>query len=157
MDRTRHSAGGAAFTQLVLEVFRLNGRLLAAGDRIAVPRGLSSARWQVLGALAAGPRTAAQIARAMGLARQSVQRLVDAMRAGGILASDVNPEHARARLIALTTRGRKLYDAVMAEQAVWANATASGVGVTEIAQACRILATLRRRLEGADRPKGRRA
>jgi DNA-binding MarR family transcriptional regulator len=155
MDRVRHGAGGAAFTRLVLEVFKLNGRLLAAGDRIAAPHGLTSARWQVLGALAEAPRTAAQIARAMGLARQSVQRLVDAMRADGILASAANPEHARARLIALTPRGRRLYAAVMAGQAVWANATASGVAAAEIARACRTLAILRRRLEEDARARGK--
>lgn len=140
----------------MLEIFRLNGRLLAAGDSIGRPHGLTSARWQVLGALAAGPRTAAQIARAMGLARQSVQRLVDAMLGDGILASDVNPEHARARLIALTARGRRLYDAVMAGQAAWADATSSGVAAAEIARACRTLETLRRRLEGTGKPKGTR-
>jgi DNA-binding MarR family transcriptional regulator len=155
MTRMHHSASGAAFTALVLEIFRLNGRLLAAGDRIGKPHGLTSARWQVLGALAGAPRTAAQIARAMGLARQSVQRLVDAMRADGVVASEVNPEHARARLVALTARGRRLYDAVMAGQVAWANATANGVAAGEIARACRTLATLRRHLEGAGRPKRR--
>ena len=151
MNRPSHSAGGAAFTALVLEIFRLNGRLLAAGDRIGRPHGLTSARWQVLGALAAGPRTAAQIARAMGLARQSVQRLVDAMLGDGILASAVNPEHARARLIALTARGRRLYDAVMAGQAA-----ATPLDVASAHAACRTLEALRRRLEGAGKPKGAR-
>jgi DNA-binding MarR family transcriptional regulator len=155
MTQPRHSAAGAAFTALVLEIFRLNGRLLAAGDRLGLPHGLTSARWQVLGALAGGPRTAAQIARAMGLARQSVQRLVDTMLASGVLASDANPEHRRARLIALTPRGRKLYDAVMAAQAAWANRIARGAPVGAIDGACRTLAALRRRLEGADAPKGR--
>ena len=45
-------------TRLVLELFRLNGRLLAAGDAMTRDLGLTSARWQVLGAvrLAAGRR-----------------------------------------------------------------------------------------------------
>jgi len=151
MRSKAHTPAGQALTGLILAIFRLNGRLLVAGDRLVADLGLTSARWQVLGALAAGPRTAAQIARAMGLARQSVQRLVDAMLDGGILASDVNPEHARARLIALTARGRRLYDAVMAGQAAWADMTARGVATAEIAQACRTLETLRSRLDGAGR------
>ncbi|MDH3233798.1 MAG: MarR family transcriptional regulator, partial [Alphaproteobacteria bacterium] len=40
-----------AVTALILETFRLNGRLLAAGDRLVGDLGLTSARWQVLGAI----------------------------------------------------------------------------------------------------------
>jgi len=47
-------------TNLILEIFRVNGLLLAAGDRLTRDLGLTSARWQVLGALAEGPLTAAQ-------------------------------------------------------------------------------------------------
>src|SRR5918999_264741 len=91
MDRQRQSRGigraqtdraGALFTDIVLEVFRLNGALIAAGNALANGTGLTSARWQVLGAvaLAAASPTVAQIARAMGLTRQGVQRLVDVLR-----------------------------------------------------------------------------
>src|SRR5467141_3144788 len=72
-----HSPAGRALTQLILDIFRLNGSLLAAGNELTRDLGLSSARWQVMGALAEGPLPAAQIARNMGLSRQSVQRLVD--------------------------------------------------------------------------------
>lgn len=73
----------AAFSKLLLEVFRLNGALLAAGDRLDAPHGLSSAHWQVLGAIAAGPATGRAIGRAMGLTRQGVQRTVDPCAARG--------------------------------------------------------------------------
>jgi DNA-binding MarR family transcriptional regulator len=69
----KHSPSEAAMTDLVLEIFRVNGLLLAVGDRLTKELGLTSARWQVMGALADGPLTAAQIARKMGLKRQSVQ------------------------------------------------------------------------------------
>jgi len=52
-----HTKSGKAFTELVLETFQFNGRLLAAGDRLAKPLGLTSSRWQVLGAI--GHQTAA--------------------------------------------------------------------------------------------------
>ena len=38
-------------TDLVLEVFRLNGRMIASGDSLVAKIGLTSARWQVLGAI----------------------------------------------------------------------------------------------------------
>jgi hypothetical protein len=44
-----------AVTQLVLETFRLNGCLLIAGDALVADIGLTSARWQVLGAIALSP------------------------------------------------------------------------------------------------------
>src|SRR5918995_101020 len=63
----RRSAEGDAFTELVLEVFRLNGLLLAAGDQLAEPSGLTSARWQVLGVVDHEPAPVANVARIMGL------------------------------------------------------------------------------------------
>ena len=45
----------AAVTALILETFRLNGRLLAAGDALVESLDLTSARWQVLGAIATAP------------------------------------------------------------------------------------------------------
>src|SRR5215472_15915090 len=105
-----HEPGAAseAFTDLVLEVFRANGRLLTAGDRLVVPAGLTSARWQVLGAVEASPLSVAGIARAMGLARQSVQRIADLPAAEGIVAFRDNPAHRRAKLVTPTPRGHEV-------------------------------------------------
>ena len=67
MTAKRHTPGGEALTGLVLAVFRLNGQLLAAGDRLVADLGLTSARWQVLGAiaLAPSPQPVAWLARNM--------------------------------------------------------------------------------------------
>ena len=67
-----------ALTALILEVFKVNGALIAAGDALVGDLGLSSARWQVMGAIAmaAYPRPIAHIARDMGLSRQAVRRVV---------------------------------------------------------------------------------
>ena len=61
-------------TDLILDLFRLNGRLLAAGDRLVAGLGLTSARWQVLGAIALAdrPQPVAWLARDMGVYRQGV-------------------------------------------------------------------------------------
>ena len=136
-----------AFTELVLEIFRGNGRLLAAGDRLAAPAGLTSARWQVLGAIAAAPLTVADIARAMGLARQSVQRVVDLLAAEGIVALHDNPAHRRARLVAPTPRGQAMLAEVSLLQAGWARRIAEGLTTAELAAATALLREIRRRLE----------
>jgi DNA-binding MarR family transcriptional regulator len=100
-----------ALTRLVLAIFRANGRLLAAGDELVAPIGLSSARYQVLGAiaLAGAPLTVPNIARTMGLTRQGVQKQVDLLVGEGLLALVPNPGHRRSPLVGLTAAGRRAY------------------------------------------------
>jgi DNA-binding MarR family transcriptional regulator len=70
----RRSPEGWTAPQVILSIFRANGLVLGAGDLLTADDGLTSARWQVLGAvaLAERPLTVPQIARRMGLTRQSV-------------------------------------------------------------------------------------
>src|SRR5580700_10537668 len=108
-DGRRHDSSGRTLTSLILAVFRLNGRLIGAGDRLVGGLGLTSARWQVLGALALSPspQTVADIARSMGLTRQSVQRIAHELVQKGLLERAENPRHVRAPLMRLTERGTK--------------------------------------------------
>lgn len=147
-----HSSRGAVFTDLVLEVFRLNGALLALGDHMTRDLGLTSARWQVLGALDRGPATVSQIARAMGLTRQSVQRLVDVLAGEGLLTLRDNPNHRRARLVDFTAAGRAALDAVTARQAAWANAVAATVPRADLDTTCAVIRSLRRHVEANPPP-----
>jgi DNA-binding MarR family transcriptional regulator len=92
-------------TDLVLSIFRLNGLLLRAGDRLTAEIGLTTARWQVLGAVLHEPLTVAAVARAMGLARQSVQRTADLLVEEGLCEYLPNPAHRRAKLLIATDQG----------------------------------------------------
>ena len=149
MTGKRHSPGGEALTDLVLAVFRLNGRLLAAGDRLVADLGLTSARWQVLGAIALSPslQPVAWLARNMGLNRQGVQRIVNEMREDGLVELRPNPHHRRAHLVALTKRGEDAFASASRLQAPWANALAKGISAEELAKTRRLLATLCERLD----------
>lgn len=138
---------GEAFTELVLEVFRLNGLLLQAGDRLTEPVGLSSARWQVLGVVEHGPAPVANVARIMGLTRQSVQQTADALARDGFVEYLENPHHRRAKLIALTPRGRKALDRVVESHAEWANRIAPAVNLPRLRAAVNALRQVRERLE----------
>ena len=95
-----------SLTDLVIDVFRLNGALLASGDALVKDLGLTSARWQVLGAIAFSPvpLPVAHLARNMGLTRQAVQRSVDEMLSDGLVRLDPNPHHRRAMLVTMTER-----------------------------------------------------
>jgi DNA-binding MarR family transcriptional regulator len=149
MDETRHTPAGAALTELVLTVFRVNGRLLDAGDRMTKGLGLTSARWQVMGALADGPLTAAQIARDMGLQRQSVQRLVDLLGEEGVVEFAPNPNHRRAKLVRMTDAGRRAYDRLGRIQARWANELARGTSTQRLRDAATLLQHIAQRLGDA--------
>jgi DNA-binding MarR family transcriptional regulator len=118
-----HTARGSAVTRLILESFRLHAALLAVGERLTRQLGTTSARWTVLSELqiAGQPRTVPQIARALGLKRQGIQRLVDALQREGLVHALPNPDHARASLIAPTQAGRELLDQLNRTQADWAN------------------------------------
>jgi len=90
---------------LVLNIFWLNGFFVHAADRLTAGSGLTTARWQVLGAVLHEPLTVAAIARNMGLARQSVQRTADLLVEQGLCEYSPNPAHRRAKLLSPTGRG----------------------------------------------------
>jgi DNA-binding MarR family transcriptional regulator len=138
-----------ALTELILTVFRLNGDLLAAGDKLVHDLGLTSARWQVLGAIALSPvpLPVAHIARNMGLTRQAVQRVVDDMREAGFVHVDPNPHHRRAGLIALTEKGESAYRRAIARKEIWAEGLCAGLSPDGIEAANALLRDLQRRLD----------
>lgn len=149
-----HTRAGALFTELVLETFRFNGRLIAAGDTMSAPLGLTSARWQVLGAIALEGQslTVADIARRMGLKRQSVQRLADALVDEGLLLREDNPAHRRAPLHRLSKAGERAYQTLDEKQAAWAAECARGIPAARLADALAVIHTLRERLEVTSEP-----
>lgn len=142
-DRARQ-----AWSDLVVEVFRLNGDLIEAGDALVQDLGLTSARWQVLGAIALSPvpLPVAHIARNMGLARQSVQRVVDDMRDDGLVHLEPNPHHRRAPLVAMTPRGEAAYEQAMARKDLWADVLTDGLSPEALDAAGTLLRTLRERI-----------
>jgi DNA-binding MarR family transcriptional regulator len=145
-------ASRQAVTALILDLFRLNSRLLIAGDRLVAGLGLTSARWQILGAIAQADRArpVAWLARDMGGARQNVQRIVNDLHREGLVAFAPNPHHRRAQLVVLTEHGRGIYEAALALWAPMADALASGLSAAETEAAHRLLDTLRRNLEHAE-------
>jgi DNA-binding MarR family transcriptional regulator len=150
LKRSRQTRAARIFTELLLEVFRLNGRLLASGDRLTADLGLTSARWQVLGAIEPAPATASQIARLMGLQRQSVQRLVDILVAEGIVERLPNPSHRRAKLFRVTASGRRILDTLRERQISWSNRVTRNAAAGILADAVAALRDLRHRLEADD-------
>ncbi|MGJ4857817.1 MarR family winged helix-turn-helix transcriptional regulator [Labrys sp. La1] len=155
MNESDPALVGEGVTALILEVFRLNGRLLAAGDRLVAGVGLSSARWQVLGAiaLAGTPQPVAHLARSMGLNRQGVQRIVNELAEEDLLAFRDNPHHRRARLVVMTARGKAVYEAANRLQKPWVDALSRGLAAEDVTACLRLIETLRVRLEAEADPE----
>lgn len=135
---------------LVLETFRLNGALIAMGDSITAPLGLTSARWQVMGAIAEaqGSLPVASLARNMGLVRQSVQRIVGELTAVGLARLADNPHHKRAKLVQLTAEGAELFDQVNANWLPLAERLLSDISAEETERCVALLRVLRDRVDG---------
>ncbi len=150
MCTTQRTPAGAALTGLILELFRLNNRMIAAGDRLVAGLGLTSARWQILGTIVAAdrPQPVAWLARDMGAHRQNIQRIVNDLAKEGLVAFAPNPHHRRAQLVVLTDKGTQAYAAAMRRQAPWVDELSAGLGVEDIATTHRVMTTLRNRLEG---------
>lgn len=134
-DPETRTPKGEALNNLILEIFRVNGRLTRAGDALSRDLGLTSARWQVLGATHATPRTVAQIARHYELTRQGVLWVVQAMARDGLVELVRNPEHRRAKLVRHTAEGNALYREISRRQRRWVSDLAISFNVAELQEA----------------------
>ena len=137
-----------ALTDIVLRTFELNGLFLSASERLAKPAGLTPARWQILGAVLAEPLTVSAIARGMGLARQSVQRIADALVEDGLARTLDNPAHRRARLLEPTEEGWARIAVLHETQPLWTRRVAEGIDGEQLRGA---LAVMDRIAEGVAR------
>lgn len=129
MRKVKRTPAGEALTQIMLDLFRLNSLALTAGDRLVAGLGLTSARWQVLGAVMAAERSqpVAWIARDLGANRQNVQRIVNDLHKEGLVTFEPNPHHRRAQLVVLTDKGRQAFETAMNLQAPWINRLTDGI------------------------------
>ena len=129
---------------LIVAIFRVSGGLLEGGSRLVEDIGLTPAWWQVLGALALSPAplTVPQIARNMGLTRQSVQRIVDLLVVKEFLRSEPNPNHRRARLVALSDKGEQIYLKAQNLQQPWSIELESGLSPQDIQTAIKVIKAL---------------
>jgi DNA-binding MarR family transcriptional regulator len=148
LTETRTPTGEKA-TEVILAAFRVNGLLIAAGDLLAAEHGLTSARWQALGAIALAqrPLTVPQIARRMGLTRQTVHTTVSHLLTDGAVELVPNEDHQRSPLVRLTEPGQAKFQAIDQKQAGWVNRLAAGLSRSDLDTAARVLGELCTRLE----------
>lgn len=144
------SPKGEALTDLILTMFRANNLTLTWGDRLVAPFGLTSARWQLLGAIVHSDRAqpVAWLARDLGANRQNVQRIVNDLHREGLVTFQPNPHHKRAQLVVLTDKGRRIFETAITAYDPGVDALAADLPIEDVKTAQRVLARLRDRLEG---------
>ncbi|MGH9094311.1 MAG: MarR family winged helix-turn-helix transcriptional regulator [Acidimicrobiales bacterium] len=95
-----------AYRLLIADVYELAGASRQSSEALARDADQTAARWHVSSVISDGPRTVSSAARRLGLARQSVQRVVNDLVEAGQVELRRNPDHARAPLVVLTEAGR---------------------------------------------------
>ena len=131
-------------TTISLSVFRLNGLLVEWGNHFSQPHGLTTARWQVLGAIALAPQppNIPQIAATMGVTRQGVLKQINLLVGEGLIQPLPNPAHKRSPLYALTEIGQATFDAIDARWNKHVQKMAAGFTAADLDAAVRVLSVL---------------
>jgi DNA-binding MarR family transcriptional regulator len=127
---------------LIADAFEAAGAMRRHGDRLAAGAGQSHARWQVLSVLSQGDWTVPRVARRLGVTRQAVQRVVDALRVDGLVSTEANPDHERSPLLRLTDHGVRALEAIAADAREWHEQLAPGLNAGDLAAARRVLRAL---------------
>ena len=133
----------------MLDLFKLNSRVLTAGDRLVSDLGMTSSRWQVLGTIMASehPQPVSWLARDMGVSRQNVQRIVNDLAKEDLVAFEPNPHHQRAHLVVLTAKGQQIFYEADQRHIPWMNTLAEGIALEDLQAMHRVIMTLAKKLE----------
>jgi DNA-binding MarR family transcriptional regulator len=141
------SPSAKLFRQLTRAVFAAHASVLEYGDRANASFGQSSARWRVMFNIAQGKGTVAEIARETDYARQSVQRLADALVADGLASYAPDPSDRRRQIITLTATGSRLLAEMESEFDRWSKRLVRELGAETVTQAINDLHELKRVLD----------
>ncbi|MEJ2765393.1 MarR family transcriptional regulator [Photobacterium sp. MCCC 1A19761] len=137
----------ARLSAMALTSFALNGQFLKIAEHLAAPAGLTATRWQVLGAVLHEPLTQAEIARRMGITRQSVRRTANQLMDEGLLRVVENPSHRKAKLLQPTEAGFAAIEKIGPQHARFARSLERQLGHEKMAQIANTLTELQTALE----------
>jgi DNA-binding MarR family transcriptional regulator len=119
-----------AFQRLVGAVFRLNGQLIRTAESLSADLDISTNRWQAIATIRAQPLTVSQIARRIGVSRQSARQTVLKLEQSGLVELQPNPDHRRSQLVALTEAGTEIMEILRERQSRLTHSFTDGLGVT---------------------------
>jgi DNA-binding SARP family transcriptional activator/DNA-binding MarR family transcriptional regulator len=106
-------------------------------------------RWAVLSVLSGGARTVPQVARRLGVTRQSVQRVANLLAAEALIERVVNPDNARSPIFRLSKRGEEVLAAITQAADPWHRRVGEELSLEDLRRARAALAVLMRFAQGA--------
>ena len=137
-----------AVARLFDETVLLYLRLTSFAMQIYRRGALSGPRRTVLAGLArTGPRTVAQMAKVRAQSRQRLQPLVNALIDDGLVEALPNPAHKHAHLIAITARGRRQIQRMLATESTFRARLTIESSVRRISQSADVLREMRQAVE----------
>src|SRR5919112_83868 len=130
--------------RLAADVLECAGALRRYGDALTRPLGQTEVRWAVMSVLSGGARTVPQVARRLGVTRQSVQRVANLLAAEGLIESAPNPDNARSPLFRLSKRGVEVLTAITRAADPWLRRVGEEFSLDDLRRAREALAVLMR-------------
>lgn len=98
---------------VAVETYAVSAAFRRHGEALARHVGQTQARWQVMRVASSGMLSVPQIARRLGVTRQNVQSITDTLISEQLAHQVINRDHKTSPHIALTTKGRKVLDALL--------------------------------------------
>ena len=130
--------------RLVADVLECAGALRRYGDALTRPLGQTEVRWAVMSVLSGGARTVPQVARRLGVTRQSVQRIANLLAAECLIESATNPDNARSPLFSLSERGEAILTEITQAADPWLRHVSKELSLDDLRRARGALAILMR-------------
>jgi DNA-binding MarR family transcriptional regulator len=91
---------------LIADIYELAGAFRRRGEEVARDVGQTQARWQVLSAASDVAKTVPQLAHTLGVSRQNVQRIANALVRDRLARFVDNPDHRSSPHVVLSDEGR---------------------------------------------------
>ena len=107
----------ADFQLLFGNIIRINGAFLEVAEKICSDDKLITVPiWRVIAVIRINPMTVSEVAKYLGLKRQSVQSTVNQMKRRGLVKFRKNPNHKTSPFVILTKEGNDKVDDIFKYQ-----------------------------------------
>ena len=134
--------------KLVGEVLRASARIAVSRNTLLIGFGATGPRLRLMKMVRRKrePRTVSQLARAIGVSRQTLQATVQDLVKVGFIDLEPNEQHRRAPIVMLTPDGEACLDRLLQVEQRWLADLARGFDAHVLAQTEWVIRCLRERL-----------
>ena len=140
----------ADFQLLFGNIIRINGAFLEVAEKICSDDPLITVPiWRVIAVIRINPMTVPEVAKYLGIKRQSVQSTVNQMKKRGLINLRKNPNHKTSPLVILTKKGNEKVDDIFKYQKKLTEVFIKGTDITmkEVVSSREFLRALRENSE----------